>query len=251
MQFPVEINGLPVEAAFSEENIHGIFLPLLSRLTALQKARGRRILVMLAAPPGAGKTTLSHFLRFLSRTQPGLEPLEIIGMDGFHRPQAYLKSHFVTRGGKELPMVQIKGAPETFDLPHLRERIERVAAGEFCGWPLYNRLLHDPEDDAMIVNGSIVLLEGNYLLLDEEGWRDLHRFADYTLQIKADPALLRPRLIRRKAMSGLSKQEAEAFVESSDLMNARRCLKSAVKADLTLRLKSDGTYEKDENADIV
>ena len=32
-------------------------------------------------------------------------------------------------------MSGIKGAPPTFDLEKLTERLKRVAAGENCGWP--------------------------------------------------------------------------------------------------------------------
>ncbi|WP_256374471.1 hypothetical protein [Butyrivibrio sp. MC2021] len=42
-------------------------MPLLKRLTATQKEKGERVLVMLAATPGAGKSTLCSFLEELSR----------------------------------------------------------------------------------------------------------------------------------------------------------------------------------------
>ena len=121
-KFPVEINGITVQARFSQENVEQIFLPLLQTWAALQREKGRRILVMLAAPPGAGKTTLAQFLCRLSRTTPGSVPVTAIGMDGFHRRQEYLLTHTVKRGGQTIPLVRIKGAPETFDLDHLRER---------------------------------------------------------------------------------------------------------------------------------
>lgn len=74
MLFEREINGLPVRATYPEENIRGIYEPLLLRLTALQKEKGRRILVFLAAPPGSGKSTLAAFLSELSRKLPGASP---------------------------------------------------------------------------------------------------------------------------------------------------------------------------------
>ena len=61
-------------------------------------------------------------------------PIQAIGMDGFHKRQDYLKSHFVQVGGQRVSMVEIKGAPITFDLQRLTESIQRVAAGEKCGW---------------------------------------------------------------------------------------------------------------------
>ena len=111
MQYQIDINGIMVDARYSRQSVEEIFLPLLRRLTALQAEKGSRILVMLAAPPGAGKSTLASFLRHLSLTEPGLTPVTVIGMDGFHRYQDYLTTHTTVRDGEEILMVKIKGAP--------------------------------------------------------------------------------------------------------------------------------------------
>ena len=85
IDYKVLINGLAVDAFYSEECVETIFIPLLKRLTELQRQKNRRILVMLAAPPGAGKSTLCSFLEKLSKETDGVTPLQAIGMDGFHR----------------------------------------------------------------------------------------------------------------------------------------------------------------------
>ena len=51
MEYNTCINGYDIQAHYSEENIEKIFIPLLDRLTIMQQEKGRRILVMLAAPP--------------------------------------------------------------------------------------------------------------------------------------------------------------------------------------------------------
>lgn len=242
MNFQIEINGLPVSAHYSQESVDRVFLPFLREMTELQKKLGRRILVLLAAPPGAGKSTLCEFLKHLTAQDETLTPITVIGMDGFHRRQEYLLSHTTLRDGKEIPMVDIKGAPVTFDLPLLTERMKRVAAGEECGWPVYNRVTHNPQDNAIRVAGEIVLLEGNYLLLDEPGWRELRALADYTVKITADIETLRPRLLARKIASGAMPETAGDFVERSDLWNARLCLERSLPADLTLSLQHDDEY---------
>ena len=136
MEYKVNINGLDIEANFSQRSIDEILLPLLQRLTNMQKEKGSRVLVMVAAPPGAGKSTLVSFLEKLSKETEGITPIQAIGMDGFHMRQEYLVSHTTVRDGEEIPMVQIKGAPETFDLTGLMERVSSVAKAEICGWPL-------------------------------------------------------------------------------------------------------------------
>ena len=183
IEYPVTINGIKVLAQYSRRSVDEIFLPLLQTLSTLQREKGRRILVMLAAPPGSGKSTLLSFLESLSHSA-----IQVIGMDGFHRRQAYLVSHFTERNGKQIPMVDIKGAPVTFDLDLLTAGVKKVASGETCGWPVYDRMRHDPVEDAIWVDGDIVLLEGNYLLLDQDGWRELSGYADYTVSIRADEA---------------------------------------------------------------
>ncbi len=243
MDFRCSINGLAVEAVYSERSTEEIFRPLLRSLTALQKEKSRRILVMLAAPPGAGKSTLSLFLQKLSEDDPSLTPLTAIGMDGFHCYRAYLSAHTIVRDGEEIPLSRIKGAPETFDLTKLRERIEALCGGTDTPWPHYDRTLHDPVDGAILVTGRIVLLEGNYLLLDEPGWRELRSFADYTIRIDAPEELLYGRLYERKARSGgLPAGEVERHVRGSDLPNVRRVLDHSFTGDLNLRLLPDGEY---------
>ncbi len=244
IDYKININGLDVDAHYSEENVNTIFIPLLKQLTGLQKEKGNRILVMLAAPPGAGKSTLVSFLEKLSKETTGVTQLQAIGMDGFHRRQEYLTSHTTIRDGKEIKMVEIKGSPETFDLPLLTERIQRVAAGENCGWPIYDRTLHNPVDNVITITADIVLLEGNYLLLEEQGWRELSDYADYTISLTAGESHLRGRLIERKAASGNSQEAATAFVDYSDMANVRICLEKTKRADLTLEVMDDDGLRK-------
>lgn len=246
VRMALENSGFTVEATFSEANVREIFLPLLERLTALRRREGRRVLALLAAPPGAGKSTLAAFLEQLSRRQAGLEPLIVLGMDGFHYPQAYLRAHTALRDGVEVPLTRIKGAPESFDVELLRRTVARVAAGEVCGWPRYSRTLHDPVPDASRAEGGVVLIEGNYLLLDAPVWRELRGYADYTIAITADPERLCGRLVARHVAGGRSEAEAAAFVEHSDLVNARLCLARSLPADLTLRLLDDDTFRVED-----
>ena len=136
-------------------------------------------------------------------------------------------------------MVDIKGAPVTFDLELLKDKLQELTSGKNCGWPVYNRLLHNPVEDAVFVDGDMIILEGNYLLLNEEGWRDLSDMADYTISVKADPDMLKERLIERKISTGSPRDTAEAFVEFSDMANVRLCLEKTKAADLELKLSKE------------
>ncbi len=242
IEYPVQINGLGIDALYSERAAEEIFLPLLKRMTEMRIRKGKRILVMLGAPPGAGKTTLSSFLGKLSRETPGLLPIRVLGMDGFHKKQEYLTTHFTDRDGERIPLVRIKGAPVTFDLHSLTERVKRVASGEECPWPEYDRLLHDPVEDAVKADRDIILIEGIYLLLDAEGWRDLSTLADLTISVTADEGMLRERLIDRRVRLGEDQRAAAAFVDFSDMPNLRLCLAHALPADIRLKIDQKGDY---------
>ena len=243
MDYIYNNNGIEVIATYRDEEINLIFIPLLESLSEMHSQKGSRLIVMLAAPPGAGKSTLSGFLEYLAtEVIPGIK-VQAIGMDGFHRRQEYLTSHTTIVSGKKVLLVDIKGAPVTFDIEKLKDKLAEIASGSNCGWPVYNRLLHNPVDDAVFIDGDIIIIEGNYLLLKEDGWRDLSDMADYTISIKADPDMLRERLIERKISTGSPKDKAIAFVEFSDMKNVMLCLENTGPADLELILSNDLGYK--------
>ncbi len=238
----VLINGLEVRARYSRKAVDEIFLPLLETLTRLQKEKQRRVIALIAAPPACGKSTLLSFLERLAKEHEELCDVQVIGMDGFHRTQEDLASHTTVRDGEEIPLSRIKGSPETYDLKKMTDRLRLAASGVNCGWPLYDRRIHDPVDDAVTIDGDVVLLEGNYLLLNDPGWRDLRSYADYTVMILADADQLKERLIDRKAKGMASREEARKFVEFSDLKNIETCLTHFDGADLVLEMTGEGEF---------
>ena len=241
MEYSVNINGLEIKAYYSDRSINEILIPLLKDLSDLYKEKGSRVLVMLAAPPGAGKSTLASFLEYLAKDIIPEIKVQAIGMDGFHRRQEYLLSHSVEIDGRNIQMVKIKGAPITFDLEKFKDKIKELKTNDVCKWPIYDRMAHNPIEDALTVDGDIVILEGNYLLLDMEGWKDLKDNADYTISLSADEKLLRERLIERKMMTGVDRENTVKFVDFSDMANVRLCVNKTMKADLELILSEDGT----------
>ena len=252
MEYLANINGINVSANYSDKSVREVFIPLLEQLAELHTEKHSRILVMLAAPPGAGKSTLVGFLEKLAKDVCPGKKIQAIGMDGFHRRQEYLLSHTVSVNGREIPMVNIKGAPVTFDLERLRKKTVELTEGNLCSWPRYDRLLHNPVEDAITIDADIVLLEGNYLLLDMDGWRELSDCADYTISLSADERLLRERLVRRRIATGVEKKAAEEFVDFSDMANVRLCLEKTKKADLAFEITPDGSeIRKREGCGII
>lgn len=236
MEYKVNINGIDIVADYDEDNIDNIFIPLLHNLEQLYKKNNKRVLVYIVAPPGAGKSTLASFLEYLSKQIIPNTKLQAIGMDGFHKRQEYLLTYTTIIDNKEIPLVNIKGAPITFDLDSLTNKIKQLKEKDICMWPIYDRLLHNPIEDSIKVDSDIVILEGNYLLLNIDNWNKLSEYADYTISISADENLLRDRLIERKMMTGVSLDKTIEFVDFSDMANVRLCLNNSKKADLQLAI---------------
>lgn len=233
------VNGFEVEVHYTDTAIETVFLPILQTLTALQGKLKRRTIVFLAGPPGAGKSTLAAFLEYLSRHTPGLTPVQALGMDGFHYPQAYISAHTVLREGREIPMQSIKGAPESFNAVKLAEKLDQVSL-ENVRWPVYDRRMHDVMEDQIEVTADILLVEGNWLLLDELPWQNMQ--CDYSVFIGANASLLRKRLISRKIRGGLDSLAAEAYYDACDGPNILRCMEHSRPASLTLMLDDAGEY---------
>ncbi len=239
MKFSLNVCGFPTEAEYTDACVETLLLPFLRMLSGeYEKAGVRRLIVFLAAPPGAGKSTLAAALELLSRG-PGLVPLQQAGLDGFHYPQRWLETHSLTENGRTLPMSARKGCPDTFDAEGARALLE-AARERDVRFPVYSRVTHEPEADALPVTAPILLLEGNWLLLDEPRWRRLRDLCDLTVSVSAPESLLRPRLIARKIRGGLSPEAAEAFYLNSDGPNVRLYAERSVPARLAWRLDAEG-----------
>lgn len=176
MKIGLMVNGLRVEAHYHDDEIANVHKPLLQRLANVHSANARRrTVVFLSAPPGTGKSTLTTFWEWLSRQDPSLPAIQTLPMDGFHHYNDWLETHHLRA---------YKGAPETFDVEKLAQNLRQISEGEGT-WPQYDRQKHDPVEDAIVVSAPIVIVEGNWLLRDDERWRALAAFCDFSLFIRA------------------------------------------------------------------
>lgn len=188
---------------------------------------GSRTLVGIAGPPGAGKSTLAAALaKALSRTVPAV----VVPMDGFHLANAELR---------RLGLAERKGAPQTFDAAgfvHLLRRL-RTPGREVVYAPTYSRTLHESIGGAIPVPAEVrvVIVEGNYLLLDDEPWSQVRDLLDLACYLEAPGAARRDALVHRQRARGLDRQAARAWVRDSDEVNARLVAGTRDRAGLVLR----------------
>jgi len=244
LTYNLEINGLRQEVKFTETAVEEIFMPFLHELTALRMTLDRKVVAYLVAPPGAGKSTLANFLERLSHEHKNeVDVIRALPMDGYHFTAAYMNITTVDRDGEKVLMRDIKGAPETFDVDLLVDKI-RAVRQEGTDWNIYDRKIHDVLPDYWNVEDDILLIEGNYLLLKDSAWTTVRMLADYSVFVDAPTELLRERLINRKIAGGLSREAAEKFFEFSDARNVERVLKNSAQADETWKLLQDGDFEK-------
>ncbi|WP_244935089.1 nucleoside/nucleotide kinase family protein [Acuticoccus sediminis] len=199
---------------------------LADRLAGEIAADGPRRIVAIAGPPGAGKSTLADWLAArIDAAHRGR--VAVMGMDGFHFDDRVL----LARGDRPR-----KGAPHTFDVDGLAAMLARIAAddGRPVAVPVFDRGIEIARAGAAIIEPGVrlVLLEGNYLLLDDPAWRPLAPMFDFTVMIAVAEATLRRRLAERWA--SLSGDALTEKLEGNDFPNMRLVLHRSRPVDFTV-----------------
>lgn len=188
-----------------------------------RRAKGRgRFITALAGPPGAGKSTLAAAL--VAALGPGAR---VVPMDGFHYDNALLDAW---------GMRARKGAPETFDIHGFLHLMQRLRAGGDVAIPLFDRAIDLSRAGADLVTDQdrLLVVEGNYLLLDESPWDALEPLFDLTVFLQVPEAELERRLVQRWLDHGFSADAARAKAQSNDIPNARRVVANARPAQIVL-----------------
>lgn len=186
-----------------------------------------RVLVGIAGAPGSGKSTIAE----LVGERLGAEGV-VVPMDGFH-----LTNDELVR----LDRRQRKGAPDTFDVAGYVNLLRRLHAepADTVYAPRFDR------DHEMSIAGEIavrpehriVVTEGNYLLLDSPGWREVRPLLDEAWFVEVDEQLRLERLIRRHVVHGKDEEAAVRWATVSDQANADVVNATRRFADVIVRLE--------------
>jgi pantothenate kinase len=172
-----------------------------------------QIIVGLAGPPGSGKSTLAKDLVDEINAR-GECTAKVLPMDGFHLSNSQLEQKGIA---------SIKGAPETFDVDGFIATLSRIRSPERSTVFVadYSRVLDEPiaASIAITADTNVVVLEGNYLLLDSGSWKDVWSYLEHAWFLSVDWDVCRERLIRRQMASGKSIPAATEWVDRSDKAN--------------------------------
>ena len=185
----------------------------------------KRYFLALSGPPASGKSTISEKLTN-DLNKKGYKT-SILQMDGFHYDDQILK---------EKKLLLKKGAPETFDVMGLINFLYRLYKEEEVAIPIFDRSLELSRSSAAIIskNTKVIILEGNYILLNNYPWKELHKFFNSTVIINCEEKVLEKRLIERWEKFNLPKDEIKEKVYKNDLPNGVSVLKNSIKTDYIL-----------------
>ncbi|PVH88997.1 P-loop containing nucleoside triphosphate hydrolase protein [Cadophora sp. DSE1049] len=163
-------------------------------------------------------------------------------MDGFHLPRSTLE-----RMPNSSEAYARRGASWTFDADGIADLVRTLSKSRFRSpekmdtilAPSFDHAVKDPVENGIAIGPQIqfVLLEGNYLLLDEEPWRGIRELVDESWFVDVEPELARSRIAKRHVKSGIEQTMEAAYrrAEGNDLLNGVEIRKKLVRPDILVR----------------
>lgn len=190
---------------------------------------GERRIVAIAGPPASGKSTLAGLLeQQLNAVEPGSAAL--LPMDGFHYDDEVLGP----RGWQPR-----KGAPHTFDVGGYAAALRRLRANDEpnVAVPRFDRTLEIARAGGILIDRdvSIIVTEGNYLLLADAPWSGLRAYFDIAILIVVDMLTLEARNRQRWVDFEFDESAIRSKLEDNDLPNARLVYERSTRPDWTVR----------------
>ena len=189
-------------------------------------ATGERRLLGICGPPGGGKSTLAE--RIVGDLG---ERCRLVRMDGFHFAQVELA---------RLERAERKGATDTFDVAGYVALLRRLrdATEDVVYAPEFRREIEEPIAGAVAVprDVALVVTEGNYLLFDDGGWREVRPLLDEVWYVTIAEETRQQWLIERHIRYGRSPDAARAWALGTDERNARIVHATRPRADALVRV---------------
>jgi pantothenate kinase len=190
--------------------------------------RGRRQILGITGAPAAGKSTYAEQLA--AQLDADGHKVALVPMDGYHLAQSVLEA----RG-----LADVKGAPHTFDGYGFVALLKRLkeSPDEQIWAPRFDRSIEDSIAASIGVapEVTLVLTEGNYLLLDDAPWSTVRTLLDQCWYVEVPEDLRHERLEARHRAFGRSPEEARDRTYGSDERNAHLIAATAPRADAIIQ----------------
>jgi putative kinase len=222
--------------------------PLLGQLSEFIKLHPKRMMMAIAGPPGSGKTFLAAQLVWLAEhgfLRHGTQSCQAVAlpMDGFHYPDPVLaKRELVMKNGEKISLVRCKGSPETFDVEALKKHLLQLRGRPATmTWPDYDRVHHMPMPGAIKVHDTdnLVIVEGNYLLLNMPPYEGISDFFHVRMYVEASAGAMIANLMNRHMEGGKTMEGSKDWIKRIDLPNARLVEMTRGRADVIVRRDSE------------
>lgn len=195
-----------------------------------RRAATGRVIAAVVGAPGSGKSTIAEKLAGklnagkLNAVRP--EMAAVLPMDGYHYDDLYLGP---------AGLLARKGAPHTFDVDGLYHMLRRMRARDEASVavPVFDRKIEIARAGARLISAAVpvIIVEGNYLLLQSDPWARLRPLFDVTVMLDVAEGLLRSRLTGRWNRFGLTGAEIQRKLEDNDLPNGRLVRTQSAVAD--------------------
>ncbi len=194
----------------------------------LAKRPSKRLIVAIAGPPGVGKSTVAKLLaKTLNKNAPN--SCAVLAMDGFHFDDIYLeKMNWRAR----------KGAPHTFDVGGLAHTLSRLRTNQepHIAVPVFDRAIEIARAGAYMINQQtkIILVEGNYLLLDQQPWQRLRPMFDTTIMLTCKTDIIHQRLRARWVGFNYTDEQIAEKMNDNDIPNVTTVVTQSAVADFEI-----------------
>lgn len=209
----------------------------------LTRAKGseKRILIALAGVPGSGKTTISAGV-LQALPSYGIENAQVVPMDGYHYEKAVLATF------KDPAMaLRRRGAPFTFDADAFLNLVmalrntpvtRRDEPSLAIRAPTFDHAVKDPVPNGITISSTtqVVIIEGNYTLLNEAPWSKIAQLVDERWFVDVPPEVARERLIERHLLAGIetSRDAAARRAEENDIPNGDLIRSHLIEPDIRI-----------------
>ena len=203
-------------------------LEKLAELVLTQTDGKDRLIVAIAGPPGSGKSILAQKLLNTINNLHIDSSAAIVPMDGFHLDNSILD---------RLDLRERKGSPETFDADGFVAMIQKIRKNQGpVAVPEFDRELDSTVDRGyqVLPENKIILVEGNYLLLNSEPWNKFRELVDYSIFVNPGIETLEKRLIARWIEHGYDEKSARRRALSNDIPNAKLVMSASRSPDLAV-----------------